>query len=95
MDDTYFKKWLDERFKELGSKIDDLKNTTDKEIIKLDHRIQTLEDNDKWQNQKIWIAMGIVIAISGFAVYFLSSFKNLNELQVTKSVEQAFKNRNL
>lgn len=100
METEYFKKWLDEKFNELGGKIDSLNKATEKEIVEMkrtirdlesDHRlrIEKLEQDQKTINQKIWIATGGLIIISGIAVYFLATFKQLNEYQVTKAVMQA------
>lgn len=100
METEYFKKWLDEKFNELGGKIDSLNKATEKEIVamkksisdlEIEHkaRIEKLESDQKGINQKIWIATGGLIIISGIAVYFLATFKQLNEYQVTKAVMQA------
>lgn len=100
METEYFKKWLDEKFNELGGKIDSLNKATEKEIVAMkksisdletEHksRIEKLESDQKGINQKIWIATGGLIIISGIAVYFIATFKQLNEYQVTKAVMQA------
>lgn len=100
METEYFKKWLDEKFNELGGKIDSLNKATEKEIVAMKKsisdleseyksRIEKLETDQKGINQKIWIATGGLIIISGIAVYFLATFKQLNEYQVTKAVMQA------
>lgn len=102
METEYFKKWLDEKFNELGNKIDILNHATEKEItaikksitdLESEHkgRIEKLEGEQKSTSQKIWIATGGLIIISGIAVYFLATFKQLNEYQVTKAVMKALK----
>lgn len=106
METEYFKKWLDEKFNELGGKIDSLNKATEKEIIEMkrtikdletDHRtrIEVLEKEQKTINQKIWIATGGLMIIAGLAVYFLATFKQLNEYQVTKAVMQALTDTNI
>lgn len=100
METEYFKKWLDEKFKDLGNRIDVYNKNTEKEVVEIkktisdleiEHksRIEKLESDQKGINQKIWIATGGLIIISGITVYFLATFKQLNEYQVTKAVMQA------
>lgn len=96
----YFKKWLDEKFKELGSRIEEFTKTSNREIAEIrimikdvekdaKDRIDAIEKEQKTINYKIWVATGAIIIISGFAVYFLASFKNLNEYQVIQAVDKA------
>lgn len=100
MQDEYFKKWLDEKFKELGSRIEEYTKTSNKEISEIrdsikevkketEERLMSLEKEQKSINYKIYVAIGAITIISGFAVYFLASFKNLNEYQVIQAVEKA------
>lgn len=86
--DKYFQKYLEGQFGAIHQKLDDAISGFNDKYIVLERKVDSIEQVQKWQNQKIWLAMGAlaVLGISGgiFATYF----KTLNQQQVTAAVRE-------
>lgn len=92
-DNKYFVKYLDQKFEGIHTKMDDFICSMDEKHDLVKKEIEELKKNDKWQDQKIWMAMGGIAVIGVTGAILASFFKTLNRHQVEDAVSQALENK--
>ncbi len=82
----YFKEYMEQKFNDLHSKIDNALKSHDSDFMAQSQRIDKLDAEVRWANQKIWIAIGALSVMGLAGTFFASYFKQLNQVQLEETI---------